>query len=106
MTSAPQHVETEIELTDEEYALATDRARMLGFDLETFFRVRALTSQNLPEPTGFLAIVARLQNFAADYRAHMQAIAERQPGLNRQSQGLEASFAQLLQDWDKLYGPR
>jgi hypothetical protein len=106
MTSAPQYIELHVDLTEEERALVEARAKMLGFDVETFFRVRALTSEDLPEPCAFLEIVSRLQNFAADYRAHMHAIAERHPDVDRQSKTLGASFAKLLQDWDALYGPR
>jgi|GEM_PF-5100929 len=106
MTSAPEYIELQTELTEDELRIVEAKAKMLGFDVETFFRVRALTSGDLPEPCTFLALVNRLQNFAADYRAHMRAIADRHPGVDGQSKVLEAAFAQLLQDWDALYGPR
>ncbi len=104
--SAPQFVETEIELSEEEHEALTARASSLGLDLATYIRFRALTAGELPEPAAFFPMFRRLAAFAQDYEACMRAYAQSQPDAMEQSDALAKTFAQLLQDWDELYGPR
>jgi len=97
--------EIEVELTEEEHELLTARAKSLGLDLETYLRVRILIADVLPEPAGFFDLSRRLAAFAKDYKRCIQAIAAPSVQSDRIDE-LGKVFAQLLQDWQALYGPR
>jgi len=106
MTQAPAYIETDVELTDEEAEALTAKAKTIGFDLETYIRVRSLTAGDLPEPAAFFALFRSLSSFAGDYEASLRALAEQRPGAPGPPEALADTFARLLQDWDDLYGPR
>ena len=99
-------IETETEFTDEEVADITARAKSIGLDMNTYIRVRAVTAGELPDPVAFLPLMRRLAAFATDYEANLRAYAAFSPAALGQSKDLAKTFAQLLQDWDDLYGPR
>jgi len=101
----PTH-ETEVELSDEEFIAITAKAKAIGYDLETYLRVRALTAGSLPEPSAFFDITRRLSRFARDYKACLMALAQRRPDAQKRADVLAVAFARLLQEWDDLYGPR
>ena len=101
----PTH-ETEVELSDEEFIAITAKAKAIGYDLETYLRVRALTAGSLPEPSAFFDITRRLSRFARDYKACLMAVAQRRPDAQKRADVLAVAFARLLQEWDDLYGPR
>ncbi len=101
----PTH-ETEVELSEEEHAAITAKAKAIGYDLETYLRVRALTAGSLPEPSAFFDIARRLSRFARDYKACLMALAQRRPDARKRADVLAVAFARLLQEWDDLYGPR
>ncbi len=101
----PTH-EIEVELSDEELAAVTAKASAIGFDLETYLRVRALTPDTLPEPSAFFDLTRRLSRFARDYKACLLALAQRRPDAQKRADVLAVAFARLLQEWDDLYGPR
>jgi len=106
MTQAPVFThEIDIELSDEEHEILTSRATAIGVDLEGYLRMRILTAEVLPEPAAFFDIFRRLSAFADDYERCIQAIATPPYDSNRIDE-LAKVFAQILQDWDKLYGPR
>lgn len=109
MTQATQAALThqiDLELTQEEIEDVTARAETVGFDFETYVRVRVLSGEGLPEPAAFFALFRRLSAFAADYEACLRALADRHPAALDRPDELAPVFAQLLQDWDDLYGPR
>ena len=95
----------EIDMTDEEKAMLEAKARALGIDMEGYMRVR-LVGGRLPEPVAFVALLRRLQSFGGEFTEHVRAVAERRPDALAETRVLEAVFAQLVEDWDDLYGPR
>lgn len=105
MTQAPVFAnEIPIELSDEEHEMLTSRAQSIGISLEGYLRVRMLTSEVLPEPAAFFDLFRRLAAFAKDYERCIQAIAA--PPYDRDLiKDLGEVFAQLIQDWEALYGP-
>jgi len=105
MTKAPEFTGIAVELTDEEADAIAAKAKTIGLDLETYLRVRALTGFDLPEPAAFFALFRRLTTFAQQYEACIQAMAAHQNAKNRLDV-LVKLFPQLLQEWDRLYGPR
>jgi len=103
--SAPQYVETYLELSEEEHEIVTAKARTLGLDLQTYIRFRALTAGELPDPAAFLPLARRIAAFAQQYEALIRAFAEQSDALE-QAETLGTTFAQLLEDWHTQYGPR
>ena len=101
----PTH-EIGAELSEEELAAVTAKAKAIGFDLETYFRERMLTAGTLPEPSAFFDISRRLSRFARDYKACLMALSQRRPDARKRADLLGVAFARLLEEWDKLYGPR
>jgi hypothetical protein len=106
MTTTPEYIETEVELTDEEHEQITANAQAVGLDLEAYVKVRALSGDQLPEPAAFFALFGRLASFAGDYKACLKAFADQDPKALERIDGLGEVFAELLQDWDDRYGPR
>jgi len=101
----PTH-EIEVELSDEELAAVTSKATAIGFDLETYLRVRALTPGTLPEPYAFFDLTRRLSRFARDYKACLLALAQRRPDAQQRADLLGVAFVRMIDEWDELYGPR
>jgi hypothetical protein len=91
--------EIEVELSDEELAAVTAKARTVGFDLQTYLRVRMLTPGTLPEPCAFFALNHRLSRFARDYKACLAALAQRRPDARQRADLLGTAFARILKDW-------
>ena len=102
----PPNHETEVELSDEEFIVITAKAKAVGFDPETYLRVRALTAGTLPEPYAFFDLTRRLSRFARDYKACLLALAQRRPDAQKRSDLLGTAFVRLIEEWDELYGPR
>jgi hypothetical protein len=103
--SAPQYVETIIDLSEEEHEIVTAKAQTAGLDLQTYLRFRALTAGELPDPAAFLPLGRRIAAFVKDYEALIRAFADR-PEAIEQAETLGMTFAQLLEDWHTDYGPR
>ncbi len=106
MTTSPEYIEIDVELTEEEHEQVTAKAKAVGIDVETYFKVRALSVDQLPEPAAFFALYGRLASFAKHYKACLKAFADQDPKAMERIPELADVFAQLLQDWGALYGPR
>jgi|GEM_PF-5469083 len=74
--SQPAFINTVVELTEEEEALALSRAKYFGLGLADFARVCALTD-DLPDAGPFIELTRRLARFGDEYEACVLAIAER-----------------------------
>lgn len=99
-------IETTIELSDEEQETVTTRAQAVGMAPEFYLKMMAIAGDRLPEPSAFFPLLRRLAAFGEEYQACMRAFGELSPTAMPQSEKLGETFAQLLQDWDALYGPR
>ncbi len=106
MAQANQFIDMVVDLTEEEAETIRTKAQSVGLDLGTYLKVRGLSSDELPEPVAFFALFRRLASFAKDYEGCLQSFAAQRPDAMKQIPGLAAEFAQLIQDWDDLYGPR
>lgn len=103
MTQPPPDTEiiTLIELSDEEKALVTARAEALGLDMETFIRIRMLTT-DLPDPGPFFDLARRLGRFAVTYEAAVRAAVTRQPGYMERLRDLETAYGRLRAEMSDL----
>jgi hypothetical protein len=87
-------IDTTIDLTEEEEALALSRAKYFSLELADFARVCALTG-GLPDAGPFIELTRRLARFGNEYEACVQAIAGRRGDYLGRIALLETNWLQL-----------
>lgn len=87
-------IDTVIDLTEEEEALALRRAQYFGLGLADFTRVCALTG-GLPDAGPFIDLTRRLALFGNEYEACVLAIAERKGDYLGRIKLLETNWQRL-----------
>jgi len=103
---AAQYFDQIVNLTEEEAKKIIAKAEAAGVTPEIYLKVRGLAADQLPDPAAFFALFARIDTFVKGYRACLQSLSRFETGAANQIPPLGAQFAQILQEWDELYGPR
>ena len=106
MTTAAEYIDLIVNLSDEEAEGLAEKAKVVGLDPQIYLKVRMLGAGELPDPAAFFLLFRRLTAFANEYEACLQSFAALQPDAMKQIPRLGSQFAQLVQEWDALRGPR